>query len=247
MNLTRMAVASTCLMLCATGHAATTYSLGGDFSNSLNPNGAWAFRQGSTALAHFLPSTSNATNLALSNGYWGTGSDLNTNTPEIGKVTVNGVATGGYTNADFLAGDVILHSTNPGTGAAITVDWIAPSAGFIDLAASTWYAHSGVSRSNDVLVTLGNVTLGTGVLSNSSFAGRNSALSFSFTNLAVAAGTVLSFRYTPTTGQPFGSIAGLSETVSFTASAVPDASTWATLSLGLALLPWLARRRVTRG
>jgi hypothetical protein len=222
--------------------ATTVYSLAGDFSNASNPNGAWSFTQGSTPLAHFFPSTPNGLNPALANGYWGTGSDLNTNTPEVGKTTLNGSAVG-YTDADFLSGDVILHSTNPGTGAAVAVNWTAPADGSIDVTGLTWYAHSAVSRSNDFVVTLGAATLGTGVVSNTLHAGSANALPFSFSGLSVSAGTVLTLSYTPSAGQPFGSIAGLSETVTFTPSPVPEASTWAALTVGLALLGVQVRRR----
>ena len=168
----------------------------------------------------------------MANGYWGTGSNLNVNTPEVAKTTANGSATGAYTDADFLSGDVILHSANPGSGNPLFINWTAPSAGTIDVSGLTWYAHSPVFRSNDVLITLGGTTLLTNVVSSSSYAGRSNALSYSFSGLAVSAGTVLSLRYTATTGQGSGSIAGLSETVTFTASPVPEASTWAMMVVG---------------
>jgi hypothetical protein len=230
-------------LCCTAAQAATVYDLSGDFSNASNPNGVWSFTQGSTPLAHYASSTANAINPALANGYWGTGNDLNVNTPEVAKVTVNGSTTGAYSDADFLTGDVILHSPNPGAGAPLFINWTAPAAGTIDVSGLTWYAHSPVTRSNDVLVTLGNDTLTTGVLSNSSNNGRSNAFSYSFSGLAVSAGTVLSVRYTPTSGQTFGSIAGLSETVTFTASPVPESSTWALMAVGLGLVASIARRR----
>ena len=231
-------------LCCAAAQAATVYDLSGDFSNASNPNGVWSFTQGSTPLAHYASSTANTINPALANGYWGTGSNLNVNTPEVAKVTVDGsTLTGGYSDADFLTGDVILHSTNPGTGEPLFINWTAPAAGTIDVSGLTWYAHSPVTRSNDVLVTLGTDTLISGVLSNSSNNGRSNALSYSFSGLAVSAGTVLSVRYTPTSGQTFGSISGLSETVTFTASPVPESSTWVLMAVGLGLVASVAKRR----
>ena len=53
--------------------AASSYSLAGDFSQTTNPNGAWSFTQGSTALGRFLPSTPSA---VLAEGYWGVGTSL---------------------------------------------------------------------------------------------------------------------------------------------------------------------------
>jgi hypothetical protein len=232
---------------CSVAHAATVYDLSGDFSNASNPNGVWSFTQGSAPLAHYFPSTANSINPALTNGYWGTGSDLNNNTPEVAKVTANGSTTSVYTDADFLTGDVILHSTNPGAGAPVFINWTAPAAGTIDVSGLTWYAHSPVARSNEFLITLGASTLTTGVVSNNIHTGRSNALAFSFSDLAVLAGTVLSISYTPTAGQTFGSIAGLSEAVTFTASPVPESSTWMLMLAGLGVLGSLVRQRQAIG
>lgn len=226
---------------CSVAHAATVYDLSGDFSNASNPNGVWSFTQGSTPLEHYFSLTANPINTALEDGYWGTGSNLNINTPEVAKVTKDGSATGTYTNADFLSGDVILHS--PNGGAPLFINWTAPSAGTIDVSGGTWYAHSPVARSNDFQITLGSLTLATDVVSSTANNSRDNAFSFNFSDLAVAAGTVLSIRYSPTSGQSFGSIAGLSETVTFTASPVPEASSWAMMVVGLGLLTVVARRR----
>jgi hypothetical protein len=231
------------MLSCTVAEASVIYSLEDDFSNASNPNGAWSFTQGTTSLAHYLPSTPNTIDVALGNGYWGTGNDLNSNTPEVGQTTTNGSATGLYSNADFLSADVIIHSTNTGHGAPVFVNWTAPTAGIINVSGQTWYAHSPVTRSNDFLVSLGATTLTTGTLSNSSNAGRSNAQAFSFSSLVVSAGTVFSVSYTPTAGQVFGSIDGLSETVVFTASPVPEVPEWALISAGLALLAPLSRRR----
>lgn len=230
-------------LCCTAAQAATVYDLSSDFSNTSNPNGVWSFTQGSTALAHYASSTANALNPALADGYWGTGNNLNVNTPEVAKVTVNGSTIVDYSDADFVTGDVILHSANPGTGAPLFINWTAPTAGTINVSGLTWYAHSPVSRSNDVLVTLGSDTLASDVVSSSTHKGKSNAFSYSFSGLAVSAGTVLSIRYTPTAGQEFGSIAGLSETVTFTASPVPESSTWALMVAGLGVLASVARRR----
>lgn len=243
LTLARATVALSFVAGISFAQATTLYSLSGDFSDTQNPNGAWSFTQGAVALTHQTPlANGNPLIPALGNGYWGTGPDLYVNTPEIAKVTANGSAAGG-TDEDFLIGDVILHSTNPGTGDAMKVNWTAPADGTIDLASSMWYAHSSVRRSNDVEVTLAGAFVASFTLSNSSYAGRDQAIQFSGDDVAVLAGDVLTFTFTPTPGQAFGSIAGLSETISFTATPVPEASTPSMMVGGLILLGWLARRR----
>lgn len=218
---------------------AATYDLAGDWSDSVNPNGAWSFVQGSTALAHQTSCTpSNPFSASVGNGFWGAGCNLDTNTPEIARVTADGVASG-QTLEDWLAGDVVLHSTNPGTGAPIAVHWTAPSAGTIDYAVAAWYAHSGVTRSNDLTITLNGSLLHSGVVTNGG--GRSNAINFSG-NLGVLAGDILAVSFQATSGQTFGSLAGLNQTVVFTA-AVPEPETWALLAGGLGIVGLTVRRR----
>ena len=68
----------------------------------------------------------NALYPALETGYWGTGNDLNSNTPFLFKALVDGSAAG-ETNNDFLTGNIVGHSPNAGDYFFAT--WTAPSAG----------------------------------------------------------------------------------------------------------------------
>jgi hypothetical protein len=226
--------------LSAAAQATTVYSLAADFSNLANPNGVWSFTQGATPLAHFMPATQNALNAAIANGYWGTGSDLNVNTPEVALTTADGtVAT--QTTEDWLAGDVIVHSTNPGSGAPLFLNWTAPADGVVDYSIRAWYAHSLVNRSNDVFVTLNGSPLASGTVGLVGPGnGRSNALVFGGSGLGVAAGDVLAVSFVAAVGQPFGSLAGIDEVIDFTA-VVPEPATWALWCAGLGILS-LARR-----
>jgi len=217
---------------------AQTYDLAGDFSNSLNPNGAWSYGAGLSH--HPQPSTANALNSVAGNGYWGAGDDFFT-APFILQATADGSTTGVYTDNDFLTGDVLVHASNDGS--FVTISWTAQSAGSIDFSSSIWYAHSVVSRSQDVSAYLGSTLLGSVTVTNG--IGRGDALSLSGTNLSVAAGDSLMFRFSKAAGQQFGSLTGLNMIVDFTASptGVPEPGSWAMMIVGFGAAGGALRRR----
>ena len=70
---------------------AATISLTNDFSISNgNPNSQWAYRDNTTLLTLQTPLNNGNTLIpALSNGYWGLGNNLNSNTPDLFKAQVN--------------------------------------------------------------------------------------------------------------------------------------------------------------
>lgn len=221
--------------------SATIYSLSGDFSNASNPNGVWSITQGTSLLSHYpQPSDGNTLDYAAASGYWGVGPSFNTDVPVVLKTTAGG--SGAYNTNDFLAGDVIAHS--PNSGAALFINWTAPSAGKISFSSNLWYAHSPVTRSNDISALLGGSLLGTVTVDNTH--NRSSPITtLSGSNLTVAAGEVLAFEFVRSSGQPYGSIDGIAETVNFAPSVagVPEPATWALMLFGFGSLGAVLRRR----
>ena len=218
---------------------AQVYSLSGDWSDATNPNGAWAYGPG---LSHFAqPAVANSFNSAAANGYWGAGSDFFTS-PFMVKVTTNGSATGAYNDNDFLVGDVVVHS--PNSGAPVAITWTAPSAGSIVLASSVWYAHSIVSRSDDIMALLNATQIGSATVTNGITRANQVALANGM--FTVAAGDVLTFNFTKSVNQQFGSIAGISATIDFTpraVGAVPEPAVWMTMILGFGMIGAATRRQ----
>lgn len=241
LGIVAVGVVAVCMFLFASSALATTYDLNGDFSNASNPNGVWSFKTGTTLLTHFAqPSDGNSINGAAGNGYWGIGSNFTSFTPEIFKTTASGSAVPPYTNADFLAGDVVAHSTNPG-GGAFTVNWTAPGPGTItSYSGSVWYAHSIVTRSNDFALALnGGASLASGTVTPAQ--NRTNPDNFSSAvAMPVNSGDVLQLALTPTSGQSAGSIAGLNLTVNF--AAVPEPACGALALIGSFFLARLRRR-----
>jgi len=165
-----------------------------DFSNTSNPNGVWSYVQGSTALPlQSQPTDSNALNPAAANGYFGVATNFST-APFVFETSQDGASTSPYTNDDFLAGDVLAHSTTPGTGANLFIEWTAPENGTIAYSGEVWYAHSPVTRSNDYALTLdGGSDLASGTVTNGD--GLNAPSTFdSSGSLAVDAGDVLALE-----------------------------------------------------
>jgi|AraplaMF_Col_mMF_1032025.scaffolds.fasta_scaffold01351_12 hypothetical protein len=236
-----------CLMagaVVSTAARAAPYDLTTDYSNTANPNGDWSYTYSGNPLAHqAAPGTVNPLNPAIpAGGFFGTGNDLNQNTPFVLKAAVNGSSAGGTDN-DFLAGDVLIHSPNDGT--ALTIQWTAPSAGTItDLAASVWYAHSSVTRSNDVTLSLASAVLGAWTVSTADNTGRADQGSYANAGpLAVNAGDLLTLSFAKTALQSFGSLNGVAMSFDFTASAVtPIPAALPLFISALVGLGWFGRR-----
>lgn len=228
------------VLAASAGAATITYDVTTDFSDVNNPNGVWSFKQGTTPFPRHAANTpvTNSFDPAAANGYWGSNADYNssvTKTAVKGSSSTNGSTT--FTDNDFLAGDVVAHSTTPGNGGVVTLSWTAPSAGTITYNGSVWYAHSFVARSNDYAVLLNGVATGfTGTVSQG--VTRSAPSTFSQSTLVpVSAGDVLSLQLTPHAGQTFGSLAG----VTFHVTLTPEPS--AVGVLACAMLALTRRRR----
>lgn len=223
------------------GHAAQVDNLSGDFSNVSNPNGVWSFMFGSSALPHQIAlNNGNPLYPAIpAAGYFSSGPNLNSDTPDVFRAAVNG-SSAGETNLDFLAGDVVIHSPNV-SQPPLRIVWTAPAAGTIDFDTAVWYAHSVVNRSNQVQLFLSSSELGSATVSKASFYDRNHTWSMTGDDVAVAAGDTLTLSFSKTAGQTYGSLNGVSMNVILTP--VPEPATGAMMLLGLGLFGCVARRR----
>jgi len=128
--------------------------------------------------------------------------------------------------ADFLPGDILVHSQDNASGYAngqASVTWTAPVSGTIFVAGTIWFAQSAQQRSNDFTLTLGGSdTLATGTVAYNSSVGNNRTNPLRFGGVgghSVSKGEVLALEIQRSPGQPYGSIDGINLTVTETAAA----------------------------
>ncbi len=223
---------------------ADTVSLQSDFSiTNGNPNGNWSYSEGTspssaTLLTFQTPLNNNPLYPALSTGYWGTGNDLNVNTPFLFKALVDG-SNAGETNNDFLAGNIVGHS--PNAGDYLFETWTAPSAGMVGTQTGmVWYAHSSVNRSNDWALFFDSTTLASGTVANGQ--GLNNPDIFNSAGFAVQAGDTISLAIRKSAGQDFGSLAGMDLDFSFTPT--PEPGSLILLGSGVVGVAGLLRRKL---
>ena len=139
-------------------HAATiiTYDLQADWSDepSDNPNGPWRLWHGLSLLPHQADIGPACCGLMSPlTQAWAPSSSVGSFLPLWAKATGDST-TLGYPSPNFLTGDIVVHSWDPGNGNApslgqASLTWTAPFTGTIDIDLSLWYAQQGLSRSND--------------------------------------------------------------------------------------------------
>jgi len=230
----------------ATVAQAATVDLSADFSNTANPNGNWSIKNGTVLLPHQASATPNGNHLipALpSDGFFGTGPDLNANTPFVFKADQNGGTLSGLSDSDFLADDIVVHSPNDGSD--LIIQWRASSPGTItNLDVSVWYAHSSVTRSNDVELALAGSVLANWTVSTADNDNRNDPGTYADAGpIEVHTGDLLTISFAKTIGQGVGTLNGIAASFDFVASTVPVPAALPLFVSALAGLGWFARRR----
>ena len=134
-------------MLAAVGQTKAVFDLNADWSDLINPNGVWTYREGTNA----LPSLANISNgsWALSQPAWSRGVEspiTNVNLPA--WIKSNGSETFVH---DWLTDDVVVHThdlfNGVGNGLA-NVIWKSPIASRINISGAVWMGRD-IGRGND--------------------------------------------------------------------------------------------------
>ena len=190
-----------------TAAQATNYNLNSDWSDAANPNGVWTYREGSNALPHISSWQSSLGGWASAQPGWANSENGTNRLPFLYKS--NGTETFPH---DWLAGDVIVHSTDGfngiGNGPA-NVLWTSPIAGLASITGSVWLGRD-IGRSVDWSLLINGVAITGGSLSSGDPFNRASPFLFSagsggaaaINNLAVSPGNTLEllFQTSPPSG-----------------------------------------------
>ena len=216
-------------------------------SGNLNPYGVWTFLAGTTILPYnIIPPTGSCLS-----AYPGLSSDF-----AAGNVTGNCIpafavasGTGPGSPADFLKGDVVVHSWDPSNGALngqAFVTWTAPVNGTITIAGLIWYAQSAQTRSNDYILTLDATTLASGTVAYKleRIRPRSSHRLHRRREATVNAGDTVALEVDKSQGQPYGSIDGIDLTVTET-TATPEPSSLILLGTGFLGLAGAIRKKLS--
>lgn len=220
------------------GAQAALYDLNSDWSNISNPNGVWSLNEGSNALPFIASWIHGGPAWARAPGGPG-------HVPAFFKAQS---AAGGFLSYnDWQAGDIVVHTTDPGSGGGngiATVRFTAPNAGTASIMGDIWKS-SRFNRPQDwLLLHNGMTTLAGGSLPSSLTNGRGARDIFSIGSLALAAGDTLELRVIRNTATPFGDFVGLNFSVDLqSATAVPEPATWLMLLSGFGLVGLVHRMR----
>lgn len=197
---TRAAVGAVMLGFCLSA-SATTYSISGNWSNTVNPNGPWSYNQGTTPLP--LVADWNAAGSALAGcnqPAWAPSNNSGNFLPAMMKVNACSVADFGTdphnSQPNVDVGDVVVHTVdsyngNPSKGVANFLFKVpSGAAGVYTISGSVWDAslYYGTTRPQDWALLVNGVVKASGVLSGA--VSRSEATKFSVTTTLTVGETV---------------------------------------------------------
>jgi hypothetical protein len=187
--------------------AMTVYDLKRDWNDTVNPNGVWTYRAGTTLLHGQLGSPHTASDQPV---WMGPDNYLPTWFKYIGSPV-----------GDLQTGDVCVHSANYDEQGIANIVWTAPSAGRINVSGAAWIAID-QGRSSVWSLWLNGNLLTSGEVASGDPYDRNSPFQFStgsggagvLQGIAVAAGDQLMLQIRKETG-PYGTFVGVNWTIAY--------------------------------
>ncbi len=149
---------------------AQAYDLQTDWSDAANPNGAWSYDEGD----NHLPSAANWQSGSWSSPQNGWARDVVAPAPFVPFCfRSNGTETFGH---DWLAGDIVVHTTDAGNGAGngpASFTWTSPFDGWIDVSGAVWMGRE-IGRSNTWTLLRNTTSLTGGQIASGDIYSRSS-------------------------------------------------------------------------
>ncbi len=139
--------------------AGTVYDLTADWSDSVDPNGVWSYREGGDPLPHVSAWQGLSGDFTSAQPAWARSAVGTSNLPCFFKSSADvGIV------HDWLAGDVVCHTTGPfnGIGSGIAnVTWTSPVTGTVAVTGAVWMGRD-IGRGNHWSVALDGAALTSG-------------------------------------------------------------------------------------
>lgn len=208
-----MAIAGVVTFLVFTpGLRARTYDLATDWSDTDNPNTAWAYLLGGELGASGVRSGDPFVDPPGAPPIWGLADSPFGWSRSVGT---EGLTGGEQVPLDLQTGDVYGHSKS---GLDLAITWTSPWSGPIQVSGNTW-ALRDIGRANRWEITLNGTSLESGILASGDPVDRSHPQEFLFA-LHVSNGDVIKFNVTPSWeyGNGIDDYLG----VNFTVTAVPE-------------------------
>lgn len=253
-----LAAAVIAAILNFTGGPAFAANLQADWSDVQNPNGPWTIWNG----AYFqpltpLPSVPDWTPLSdadpayggpsgspghIAQPAWAAGTQNGNFLPAWFKAKVDSTLPG----ADWKAGDIVVHTTDPFNGAdgATFVQYTSPTAGVVNITGVIWDARA-IGRANTWELLVDGVGLASGLLMGQEYAldgsDRNSPNNIFLQNIPVQTGSGIELRLTRSGGA--GDFLGVNLDIQYDATVVPVPPALPLLGSALAALGLVRRKK----
>lgn len=193
--------------------SSTTYNLKSDWSDAINPNGVWSYREGNNPLPHVSQWDTSSPHPFMNQAAWARSTNGNNRVPAWFRATVHPVW-----EHDWEIGDILVHSRDDGSGVGNgegNVIWTSPQAGVIEISGAIWMGRE-IARANNWGIYLNDVLLTSGSVSSGDAYSRNDPLPFAMgtggasvlQDVSVVSGDVVKIEVVHT-GTPFGDFAGI--------------------------------------
>lgn len=180
-----------------------TFDIRADWSDASNPNGRWSYLEGVNPLPFVASWQSVLGGWGVAQPGWARSENGNNRLPFWFRSNGSELGT-----PDWIAGDVVVHSTDPGNGVGngiAAVEWRAPARGVVSISGGVWLGRD-IGRGNAWRLFVNGVGLRSGVVFSGDAYSRANPFLFAngsgtlpMTGLPIACGGVIRLEIERTT------------------------------------------------